>query len=173
MSYKITNWQEAAIQEATAQNADKDIILATIEAETGGRNIMGDNDHAYGYGQVWYKWHKYAFDYAAKRLGLKYPEADGPDLKKFILGNDKFSMIVTVNVIKRIWIGQSKNWDKFTKTYVGPAIPQSDYNRRLRIWEKYSDGSISSTITTTYSSKTSSTVYGMDQTTDITNTTVS
>jgi len=146
----MSSWQEMAISEANKQSCDKDIVLATIEAETGGRNVMGDSDHAYGYGQVWYKWHKEAFDFAAKRLNVSYPQADGPSLKQFILSNNLFSMIVTVKTIKDIWLGQSKNWHDFTLSYVGPKIPTSDYNRRYKIWLKYHDGKdISSTISTT------------------------
>lgn len=152
-----SKWQELAIAEANVQAVEKDIVLATIEAETGGRNVMGDGDRAYGYGQVWFKWHKYAFDYAAKRLNVTYPQVDGPDLKKFILSSDKFSMIVAVNVIKRMWLGQSKNWSKFTKTYVGPAIPDSDFKRRQKIWEKYNGADINSTVTTSYSTTYSNT----------------
>lgn len=133
------DWRILALNEARAQNVEADIVLATIEAETNGTNEMGDNGNAFGYGQVWLKWHRDNFEYAAKRLNISLPSTtDG--IRNLVLSNDNFSMIVAVKTVKNVWIGQHKNWHNFTLAYVGPRIPKSDYNRRERIWLKYHNG---------------------------------
>lgn len=136
----MSNGKQLAIQEARYQNCDLDIVLATVEAETDFTNKMGDSGNAYGYGQVWYAWWSANFDYAAKRLGVQYP-TNMDDLAGFVTNNDEFSMIVAVKTIKDIWNQSNKNWHNFTLTYVGPQIPQWDYNRRKAIWDKYNNGS--------------------------------
>jgi hypothetical protein len=138
---QLTNWKALATAEANAQNVQADIVLATIEAETGGANILGDSGNAYGYGQVWPKWHRASFDYAGSILNIDVP-VNSERLKALVLGNDRFSMIVAVNVIKKIWNNSGKDWVTFTKAYVGPAIPQSDLLRRQRIWEKYNSNAV-------------------------------
>ena len=131
-----------AIDEAARQQVDTDIVLATIEAETGGKNVMGDKGNAYGYGQVWVKWHKDSFEYAAKRLNITLPGTN-EGIKQLTLSNNTFSMIVAVKTIKKYWIRSGKNWRTFTLSYVGPAISNNkhDYERREKIWLKYRNGS--------------------------------
>ena len=140
-----------ALDEATRQQVDADIVLATIEAETSGSNIMGDSDNAYGYGQVWLKWHRDSFEYAAQRLKITLPTAREA-MKNLVLSNDLFSMILAVKTIKKYWVGWGKDWHKFTLSYVGPAIPKSDYERRKKIWLKYNNGvDITSIVAEDYS----------------------
>ena len=134
------NAKDLAINEANYQNCDVNIVLATVEAETSFTNILGDSGNAMGYGQVWVAWWRAAFEYAGRRLNIPVP-TDLASVQQLTLGNDQFSMIVAINVIKSVWLSSGKNWDKFTHSYVGSAIPDSDYNRRLRIWEKYEGGS--------------------------------
>lgn len=123
---------------ASAQNCPVNIVLATVEAETGGRNITGDNGNALGYGQVWPKWHMESFQSAGKMLGISVP-SDLASLKNLVLSNDTFSMTVAVEVIKKYWQSSGGDWPKFTYSYVGPAIPNSDFQRRLAIWNKYNN----------------------------------
>lgn len=145
------NWKELAEEEASIQGVDLDIVLATVQAETAGNNEMGDNGNAYGYGQVWYVWHKDAFEYASKRLNIQLPSST-EDVKNLVLGSNKYSMIVAVYVIKQMWIVSNKNWRSFTLSYVGPSIPESDYNRRLNIWNQYHNGSYESNMANAYTS---------------------
>lgn len=130
--------KDMAIEEANKQKCDLDIVLATIQAETEFKNIPGDKGKALGYGQVWNKhWHD-CFEYAAKEMKIKLP-TDYKGITKLTLSNNKFSMIVSVNAIKKIWIMSKKNWNDFTLNYVGDKIPENDYNRRLKIWQEYKD----------------------------------
>lgn len=131
--------KQLAIREAAAQECDVNIVLATVEAETDFNNIKGDNGNALGFGQVWPQWHRYAFDYAGKRLNIPVP-SNMTDLTALTLSDNTFSMIVAVKVIKGVWLSSGKDWRKFTLSYVGSGIPEWDYNRRLAIWNKYNNG---------------------------------
>lgn len=136
----ISNWRDLALAESNYQNVDLNIVLATVEAETGGANIIGDNGNAMGYGQVWWQWHTANFEYAARRLNITLPTTiDG--IRNLTLNNDRFSMIVAVRTIGIFWYNAGKNWRNFTLSYVGANIPLADYQRRERIWNKYRDGS--------------------------------
>ncbi|GAB6170543.1 hypothetical protein JCM15765_03980 [Paradesulfitobacterium aromaticivorans] len=137
----MSDWKSLAIQEANRQNCPVDIVFATVEAETGGRNTTGDNGHALGYGQVWSKWHMDAFEYAAQLLGLPTPPSDLTSLTNYTLANDQFSMAVAVRVIKQYWDSAQGVWANFTYSYVGPGISVSDFKRRENIWIKYHNSS--------------------------------
>lgn len=132
----MASWQNLATAEAQTQGADVNIVLATVEAETGGTNILGDSGNALGYGQVWPKWHEDAFRYAANRFRVELPDSLSGK-QQLTLSNDAFSMAVAVYVIKQTWIASGKDFRNFSLAYVGPAIPDSDYQRRYRIWLKY------------------------------------
>jgi hypothetical protein len=136
------NWQNLAIAEAQLQGCDANIVFATVDAETSGTNILGDNGNALGYGQVWPKWHLNAFQYAAERFRLTLPDSLS-GMQQLVLSNDSFSMAVAVYVIKQVWNSSRKDFRQFSLQYVGPAIPDSDYNRRYNIWLKYQGGSSS------------------------------
>lgn len=143
-----SNWKILASQEAQIQGVESDIVFATIDAETGGNNILGDSGNALGFGQVWPSLHYDAFQYAANRLkimGLP-SQSDLSGLQSFTIQNDQFSMIMTVYCIKQFWINSGKNWSNFTYSYVGAGIPNSDYNRRYTIWQQY-QGKSSSDVT--------------------------
>ena len=140
----MSDWQTIASQEADIQGCSVTIVLATIEAETGGRNITGDNGNALGYGQAWPSWHMDCFKYAGGRLGIPIP-SDLPSLTVLVLGNDQLSMIATVNCIKKFWESAKGDWSKFTYSYVGPAIPPSDFTRRQNIWNKYQNSNYDNT----------------------------
>lgn len=137
---QLSSWKALASKEATRQNCRLDIVLATVEAETNGQNISGDGGNAVGYGQVWPQWHMDKFTAAAKELGLTIP-TDQASLVQFTLNNDLYSMAVTVKTIKAFWESANYNWRSFTLSYVGPAIPDSDYARREKIWLRYKDSS--------------------------------
>ena len=153
-----SNWKVLAAQEAQTQGIESDIVFATIDAETGGNNITGDNGNALGFGQVWPSWHYDAFQYAANRLGLKDSlpaKSDMTDLTEFTIQNDQFCMAMTVYTIKQFWFTSGEDWSTFTYSYVGTGIPQSDYNRRYNIWLQYK-GKSSSDVTSGISSNSTS-----------------
>ncbi len=130
-------WQDLAIQEANRQGCPSDIVLATVDAETGGQNISGDNGRALGYGNVWPSYHMGAFQYAAQLLGLPNPPTDLSSLTAYTLSNDQYSMAVAVRVIKEDWDAAGGNWANFTYSYVGAGIPSQDFQRRQKIWDQY------------------------------------
>ena len=119
---------------------DVSIVLATVEAETGGNNILGDNGNALGFGQVWPQWHNDAFVYAANKYRVSWPSTL-PEQQQLVLSNDPLSMAATVYVIKNDWIAARKDFRQYSLIYVGPAIPDSDYTRRYNIWLKYQGNS--------------------------------
>jgi hypothetical protein len=133
------NWQALARAEAQYQLCDSNIVLATVDAETGGNNILGDYGNALGFGQVWPSQWPSAFQYAANRFRLDLPDTlEGK--QQLTLSNDAFSMAVAVYVIKSVWGSTGKDFRQFTLHYVGPAIPDADYQRRYNIWLKYQSG---------------------------------
>lgn len=135
----LSDWRNLAIAEAQLQGCDANIVLATVDAETSGTNILGDNGNALGYGQVWPKWHPDAFQYAADRFRLVFPDTLSAR-QQLVLSNNAYSMAVAVFVIKGVWAASRKDFRQFSLQYVGPAIPDSDYNRRYNIWLKYQGG---------------------------------
>jgi hypothetical protein len=134
------NGRQLAVQEAQRQGCDINIVLATVEAESEFINILGDNGNALGYGQVWLQWWKQQFIEAGQELGVNPPVNSLVDMQIFTLQNDEYSMAVTVKVIKIVWLGSNKDWNKFTLSYVGIGIPPDDYSRRKAIWDKYNGG---------------------------------
>ncbi|TRY23684.1 hypothetical protein FOI68_20685 [Brevibacillus sp. LEMMJ03] len=128
-----------AIYEAQVQGVDVNIVLATLEAETNFRNITGDHGNALGPGQVWPKWHTDSFKWAAERFHLVWPSTL-QEQTKLVLSNDHFATAVAVRVIGRAWKAAKGDFREFSKIYVGPKIPDSDYQRRLNIYLKYTGG---------------------------------
>ena len=131
---------------------ERAIVLATVEAESGFRNVRGDGGWALGYGQVWPRWHWETIKKVSDATGVPLPFSENPWPSRSKHGrlwrecfhrSDWFSMAVAVEVIKRIWRFASyvrdleKRWETFTKAYVGPAIPQADMERRREIWRKW------------------------------------
>lgn len=135
-------WKTLATLEANTQNADPRIVLATVEAETGGTNTPGDmranGYNALGYGQVWPSQWPDAFVYAANRYHVAWP-SDLPSQTQLVLNNDGLSMAAAVYVIKHVWDTSNQDFRQFSLHYVGPAIPDSDYQRRYNIWLKYAN----------------------------------
>jgi hypothetical protein len=131
------------IEEAQQQGVDQDIVLATLQAETSFSNILGDSGNALGPGQVWVKWHNDDFIYIANRMRLQWPggtdkwPANKEERQNFVLGNDRFATAVAVRVIGQIWASARKDFRRFSLAYVGPKIPDSDYQRRYNIWLEY------------------------------------
>lgn len=132
----MSDWKSLAIQEANSVGCPNDIMLATVESETSGRNVTGDSGNALGYGQVWKKWHMAAFQQAGEELGLTVP-TDLPSLTILVLGNDQYSMRVAAKVIKYTWEAAKGDWAQFTYKYVGPGIPAENFKRRQEVWNKY------------------------------------
>lgn len=133
------SWQELAKEAARFYNLDERIMLATVEAETGGRNVLGDDGNALGYGQVWaQQWHYPKLQEVAGVFGLTPPpQNDLVGLQNFVLGNDRVSMYLAAKAVKGFWDSAGGDWDTFTRGYVGPGIPSSDMERRRVIWNRY------------------------------------
>lgn len=133
------SWQDLAREAAAVLGVDEKIVLATVEAETGGRNVLGDDGNAMGYGQVWVsEWHYPKLQKVASMLGLSPPpQSDIYGLQQFVLGNDRLSMYLAAETIKSFWQSAGGDWEAFTRGYVGPAIPSHDLERRRQIWERY------------------------------------
>lgn len=129
--------QNLCIQEANRQGCPTDIVLATVESETGGENVTGDNGNALGYGQVWPRFHMNAFNYAAQLLGLSPPPTDLPSLTAYTLANDQFSMATAVKVIHDDWQSAGGNWAQFTYWYVGSGISTIAFQSRQAVWHQY------------------------------------
>jgi len=129
-------WQDIAREAAAAVGLDYKVLAATVEAETGGSNIVGDGGEATGYGQVWLTWHDWRLNQAAGMLGLELPS--GIEARRqAVLNNDQLSMYLAALVTKGYWDATGGDWEAFTKRYVGPGIPDSDLERRRVIWERY------------------------------------
>lgn len=125
-----------ATYEAQYQGVDAAIVLATLEAETNFTNKTGDSGNALGPGQVWPKWHNDAFITQANRFRLRWPDSH-QERTNLVLSNDHFATAVATMVIARTWKAVNGDFRKFSEKYVGPRIPDSDYIRRLKIYQKY------------------------------------
>lgn len=146
MTPKQNKIKSLAIQEAQTQNTDVRIVLATIQAESDFKNILGDNGNALGPGQVWPHWHNDAFIYAANRFGIAWP-SDLSSQQTVVLDNANLAVAAAVRVIKKDWDSSGHNFHSFTLSYVGPHIPQSDYDRRYKIWLQYQNITAAETVT--------------------------
>lgn len=135
----LSDWKDLAAEEIAYQHcSNAAIIYATIEAETHGHNTWGDNHNSFGYGQVQPRWHYDSYLYAGQRLGISVPPQNNLSaIESLTLGNDRFSMIVAVYTINKIWLGSGKDFYKFAHNYVGDKIPDRDYNNRLKIYLSY------------------------------------
>lgn len=146
-------WAELADRMAKKYDVDPRVLKAVIEAETSGKNIKGDYSkkdgryHAFGYGQVWPKWHYEKIWEVMRDVGLKIPEGKEKDfqyLGQQLIQNNEVSMAVAALVIKDFWKQSGdindfsdEHFRDFTRKYVGQNIPENDLGRRLSIWEKW------------------------------------
>jgi len=133
-----------AIYEAQLQGVDVNIVLATIEAETNFRNVVGDGGDSLGPGQIQPRWHEDAYKWAAERFRLVWPKTR-QEQTNLVLSNDHFATAVAVRVIGKTWKGANYDFRKFSEYYVGKNIPDSDYQRRLNIYLKYTKGTPAAT----------------------------
>jgi hypothetical protein len=146
----LSNWQDAVYDEAVKRGLDPVIALATIEAETGGRNVLGDSGRAFGFGQVWLKWdsHYNALKRVANEMGIKIPskpktEQEEQQFKSLILNNDMLSLGMAIEVIKDKYIASGKDYTKFVKMYVGQGIPEANLKNRIALRDKWSKTDLS------------------------------
>lgn len=128
-----------AIYEAQTQGVDVNIVLATIEAETNFTNKTGDQGRSLGPGQVQPRWHNDDFVWAANRFRLNWPSTL-QEQTNLVLSNDQFAVAVAVRVIGKTWRASKQNFREFSLIYVGRKIPDSDYLRRLKIYQTYAGG---------------------------------
>lgn len=140
-------WKTLAISIANQQGVPVPIVLATVDAETGGKNQIGDNGNSYGYGQVQPKYYNSVFIWACNQLGLVWP-SDIPSQQQLILSNQTLSMLVAVNVIGQVWTASKGNWNTFTTSYVGSGVSQIVVNTRYAIWQQYNNSTYDSYTTT-------------------------
>lgn len=159
--------RELALRVARERSANVPVVMATIEAESGFRNVLG----AYGapsaawgagFGQVHPAWHAADVQDVAARLNVQLPPGFGPVpwragnqvwdrfarqdpaavavrrvIDDIILRNSEFSMQLAVQVIQKIWDASGRDFDRFLRSYVGPAIPAADVQRRKRMLERW------------------------------------
>lgn len=135
----MSDIRNIAIYEAQTQGVDVNIVLATIEAETNFRNITGDNGDSLGPGQVQPRWHSATYIKQATRFNLVWPRIL-KEQTNLVLSHDQFAVAVAVAVIKQKWDAAKGDFRQFSKWYVGEKIPDSDYQRRLKIYQKYAGG---------------------------------
>lgn len=143
------DWKALADEFSAQYNVDSRLLKAVVEAETNGRNIPGDYidgiPQAFGYGQVWPKWHfKRIHQALLDQADLVIETTDVQELGNLILMNDNVSMATAALVVRDFWIqaGSPSNFyyevfNTFTKLYVGPEISEQDMARRWQIWQKY------------------------------------
>jgi len=132
---------------AQQEGVPLDIALTTVEAESNFTNVMGDSGRAFGYGQVWIKWHFARLIEAADALKITLPsrvapvtEAEELKYKPLVLGNDNLSMLMAIKTIKSFWSAYGNGgFDAFNVKYVGPNISQAELSRRRTIRTKYTN----------------------------------
>ncbi len=153
------NIKNLAVYEAQVQGVDLNIVLATIEAETNFTNKTGDNGNALGPGQVWPKWHTDSFKYAASRFNKTWPSTL-QEQTRLVLSDDALATAAAVRVIGRNWKAAKGDFRQFSLIYVGPKIPDRDYERRLKIYQKYAGGGAGGSWSPSTSAPSSSTSGG-------------
>ena len=159
--------RELAMRVAREQRADIAVVMATIEAETNFRNVVGGYGRpsalwGAGYGQVHPAWHADDVRDVARRLGVTLPADFGQVpwrsgdqvwhryargdataravrqvIDTIIIRNSEFSMQLSVQVIRKKWDGAGRDFDRFLRSYVGPAIPAADIARRKAMLERW------------------------------------
>lgn len=142
--------RQLAEQVARQRGAYLPIVMATIEAETNFRNVIGEYDAAtaafgIGFGQVHLRWHFDTLKTVARELAIPLPSQINPGrdnianepFRRLILGNDLLSMHLAVAVIDRKWRAAGGDWDRFTELYVGRGISARDRERRRVIWHRW------------------------------------
>jgi len=142
--------RELAERVASEKNVFRPIVMATIEAETNFRNVLGQYAawsarFGIGFGQVHLRWHFDALQTVARDLNITLPSQVNPmhddaanePFRRLILGNDMLSMHLAIEVIRRAWRGVNGDWDRFTERYVGAGISSRDRERRRVIWRRW------------------------------------
>ena len=141
--------QQLARTVAAQRGADLLPVMATIEAETNFRNVLGEYAAAtarfgIGFGQVHLRWHFETLRQVAQELDVDLPSQINPmhddaanePFRRLILNNDLLSMSLAVAVIDRIW-RRTGNFESFTRAYVGAGISERDMERRRVIWTRW------------------------------------
>lgn len=135
----------------TGQSQYEDVVMATIEAETAGKNITGDSGKATGYGQVWLNWHFDSLQKAYKNIfNITLKDVDilpgkGYDLtsgqftgfQHDILNDNQLSIGLAAETIIKVFNQSNQNYDVFIKKYVGPSTPDKEVKRRWDIFGTY------------------------------------
>ncbi len=147
-----SSWQSLADEMAVLFGIDAAILKATVEAESSGRNIRHDylpsfGQSAVGYGGVLLYYHYTHTAAVAKKVNVTVPSWVGTQPKgndthtesymDLVLSSPRLSMGLTAVVTKSYWDAAGHDFVTFTKKYVGPAVPQSDIQRRRTIYNRY------------------------------------
>ena len=149
MGGETTAWEALAQKWATYYSLNNRLLKAVVEAEAV-ENIAGDYDengvpHAFGYGQVWPKWHYASIQKALlDATGSPVSTTDEQTLGNLLLASNDASMAAAALVVRETWIAIGtpsdfgySTFEAFTKKYVGPAISDEDLTRRWNIWQKH------------------------------------
>lgn len=142
--------QALAERVALERGVFRPIVMATIEAESNFRNIIGQYAawsarFGIGYGQVHLRWHFSTLQQVARELRVTLPSQVNPmhndaanePFRRLLLGNSLLSMHLAVAVIGRKWAAAGGDWDRFTSAYVGAGISDRDRERRRAIWHRW------------------------------------
>ncbi len=149
----MTSWEQIAYDRAIKHGVPPEVVLSTIKAETGGRNVAGGSTgNAIGYGQVYLKWWYKELQETAKSWGVNLPgntpilksgsgyvfDKESEELVKGkVLSDDRLSLDWAVRVIKSVWDASGGDYSTFVKKYVGPAVPVSEIQRRSMYLDQY------------------------------------
>lgn len=135
---------------ALASMTDEEISLlcATVEAETGGNNLLIEWDDdavgGVGFGQVWPRWHHATILQAAGMLGYVLPPGLQGDtsLQAALLVNREISMLTVTLLVRDWWRQAGGDFATFTRAYVGDGITDEDLRRRQLIWDRWRIGRV-------------------------------
>jgi hypothetical protein len=146
---KEVSWENLADKWANYYDMENRLLKAVVEAESI-KNVAGDYDengvpHAFGYGQIWPKWHYANIQKALlDATGSSVSTTDEQILGNRLLSSNDASMASAALVVRDMWIAigspttfDYSSFETFTKKYVGPAISENDLARRWNIWKKY------------------------------------
>lgn len=149
----MTSWEQIAYERSIKLGVPPEVVLSTIKAETGGKNVAGGSTgNALGFGQVYLKWWYKELQETAKSWGISLPgntpilksgsgyvfdKASEELVKGKVLSDDRLSLDWAVRVIKSVWDSSEGDYATFVKKYVGPAVPVSEIQRRSMYLDQY------------------------------------
>lgn len=135
-------WVEIAEIMAKHYELPTPLLKAMVDAESEGRNVAGDFlagvPRAFGFGQIWPKWHREAILLVGRELGAAVGSEDSDaTLGQKMLEDPYLSMAVTAVVLKKYWDQSAQDFDQFLRTYIGHGVSWQETMRRRKLLEKW------------------------------------